>query len=124
MAVASGERHPIGGVCPLAVTWMKDGMPAMPDSSSSLAPMETRFASTHLPARRTLLRPPAHRCAACGSTCYRRVIARDSSGAMRATSLYQCAGCTFQFADPKAWCADDRGRRAPAVAELESPRQG
>jgi hypothetical protein len=39
----------------------------------------------------------------CGATSYRRVVARDEAGAMRATALYQCSGCSVVFADPKAW---------------------
>ena len=39
----------------------------------------------------------------CGATSYRRVIARDDAGALRATELYQCSGCSVVFADPKAW---------------------
>jgi hypothetical protein len=39
----------------------------------------------------------------CGATNYRRVVARDDLGALRATELYQCSGCSVVFADPKAW---------------------
>jgi hypothetical protein len=46
---------------------------------------------------------PLHCCRMCGSTSYRRVLARDESGSMRATELYQCSGCSVVFADPKAW---------------------
>ena len=42
-------------------------------------------------------------CRLCGATSYRRVIERDEMGQMRATSLYQCSGCSVVFADPKAW---------------------
>lgn len=44
-----------------------------------------------------------HSCRTCGATSYRRVIARDDQGALRATELYQCSGCSVVFADPKAW---------------------
>lgn len=46
---------------------------------------------------------PLHCCRMCGATSYRRVVARDDEGAMRATQLYQCSGCSVVFADPKAW---------------------
>lgn len=39
----------------------------------------------------------------CGATSYRPVIARDESGSMRRTGLYQCSRCSVVFADPKAW---------------------
>lgn len=39
----------------------------------------------------------------CGATSYRAVIARDDSGAMRPSGLFQCSGCSVVFADPKAW---------------------
>ncbi len=39
----------------------------------------------------------------CGATSYRHVIARDDSGAMKPTGLYQCSSCSVVFADPKAW---------------------
>jgi hypothetical protein len=42
-------------------------------------------------------------CRMCGATSYRRVIARDSEGAMRPTGLYRCSGCSVVFADPRAW---------------------
>ena len=47
--------------------------------------------------------PPSHSCRMCGSTNYRRVVARDAFGALRSTDLYQCSGCSVVFADPKAW---------------------
>jgi hypothetical protein len=42
-------------------------------------------------------------CRTCGATNYRRVVARDSSGHLKATGLYQCSGCSVVFADPRAW---------------------
>jgi hypothetical protein len=47
--------------------------------------------------------PPLNCCRLCGATSYRHVIARDGSGAMRPTGLYQCSRCSVVFADPKAW---------------------
>lgn len=49
------------------------------------------------------MQPTPHCCRTCGATSYRRVIARDDQGALRATELYQCSGCSVVFADPKAW---------------------
>ena len=46
---------------------------------------------------------PIHCCRMCGATSYRRVIARDDLGSLRAIDLYQCSGCSVVFADPKAW---------------------
>ena len=46
---------------------------------------------------------PIYCCRMCGATSYRRVLARDEGGAMRATELYQCSGCSVVFADPRAW---------------------
>ena len=46
---------------------------------------------------------PTHCCRMCGATSYRRVLARDEGGAMRATELYQCSSCSVVFADPRAW---------------------
>jgi hypothetical protein len=47
-------------------------------------------------------------CRMCGATNYRRVIARDESGAMRSTGLYHCSGCSVVFTDPRAWRGGDR----------------
>lgn len=46
----------------------------------------------------------------CGSTCYRRVVARDERGALRATDMFQCSGCSLVFADLKAWRDDETGK--------------
>ncbi len=46
---------------------------------------------------------PLSCCRMCGATSYRPVIARDATGAMTRTGLYQCSGCSVVFADPKAW---------------------
>ena len=48
-------------------------------------------------------RPTVNSCRQCGATCYRRVIARDSDGAMRPTGRYRCTGCSLSFVDPKEW---------------------
>jgi hypothetical protein len=39
----------------------------------------------------------------CGASSYRRVIARDQQGHLRAAGPYQCSGCSVVFADPKTW---------------------
>lgn len=48
-------------------------------------------------------RSPIHSCHKCGATSYRRVVARDAQGALRATDRYQCSGCHVVFADLKSW---------------------
>ena len=52
----------------------------------------------------------------CGATSYRKVVARDESGAMKSTGLYQCSGCSVVFADPRAWREGEGGGGA-----LEEP---
>ena len=47
--------------------------------------------------------PTLRCCRMCGATSYRPVIARDAQGALRATDLFQCSGCSVVFTDPKAW---------------------
>jgi transposase-like protein len=42
-------------------------------------------------------------CRLCGATSYRNVVARNETGAIRATSQYRCSGCTLTFQDPKEW---------------------
>jgi hypothetical protein len=44
----------------------------------------------------------AHCCRLCGATSYRPVMAREG-GAMRASGLYRCSGCSVVFEDPKSW---------------------
>lgn len=63
---------------------------------------------------------PTHCCRMCGATSYRRVLARDEGGAMRATELYQCSGCSVVFADPRAWRegGGDAAPDAPVVRPL------
>jgi len=61
-------------------------------------------------------------CRMCGATSYRHVIARDDSGAMRPTGLYQCSRCSVVFADPRAWReggGDDFGVQPPPVTPLK-----
>lgn len=61
-------------------------------------------------------------CRMCGATSYGRVIERDAKGAMRATGLYRCSGCSVVFADPLQWrstaCAP---RPADACAAVPAP---
>lgn len=52
---------------------------------------------------------PINCCRMCGATSYRRVVARDETGAMKSTGLYQCSGCSVVFADPKAWREGEGG---------------
>lgn len=46
---------------------------------------------------------PTNRCGYCGSTSYRRVIERDTQGAMRYGERLVCSGCTREFTDMQAW---------------------
>jgi hypothetical protein len=59
---------------------------------------------------------PINCCRMCGATSYRKVVARDESGAMKSTGLYQCSGCSVVFADPRAWREGEVGG-----GELEGP---
>jgi hypothetical protein len=59
---------------------------------------------------------PINCCRMCGATSYRKVVARDESGAMKSTGLYQCSGCSVVFADPRAWREGEGGG-----GELEGP---
>lgn len=55
----------------------------------------------------------------CGASSYRPVLDRDAGGAMRATGLYRCSGCSVVFADPRAWReggADEALPSAPPAA--------
>jgi hypothetical protein len=47
--------------------------------------------------------PFLNACRVCGATSYRRVIARDETGALKPNGLYQCSGRTVVFTDPSAW---------------------
>ena len=74
----------------------------------------------------SLLKPsiapdPRSRCQACGSTSYRRVIARDAGGRLTATGQYQCAGCSLTFSDLTAWRG--AGGRLPGRDTADDPRQ-
>ena len=63
----------------------------------------------------------------CGATSYRRVIARDDTGALRPTDHYQRSGCTLVFSDPKAWWEGGQGEAivpislSPALHPIEVP---
>jgi hypothetical protein len=46
---------------------------------------------------------PRTRCRACGSTAYRKVIARDAQGRLTANGMYQCCGCPLQFKTLNEW---------------------
>lgn len=46
---------------------------------------------------------PRTRCKACGSTAYRKVIARDAQGRLTANGMYQCCGCPQQFKTLAEW---------------------
>lgn len=60
---------------------------------------------------------PLNKCRMCGSTAYRRVIARDDRGAMRASGMYQCTGCRLLFTQLSDW----RGSPAePALVHSEA----
>lgn len=62
-----------------------------------------------------LISNPIHRCGKCGATSYRRVVARDEHGSMRATDQYLCSGCALVFADPKSWREGDAMELQPAT---------
>jgi hypothetical protein len=59
----------------------------------------------HKRRRRRILygNPEPSLCLPAGATSYRRVMTRDSGGAVLAAKLYQCSGCSLVFADPSAW---------------------
>ncbi|KRC22553.1 hypothetical protein ASE31_21990 [Acidovorax sp. Root217] len=42
-------------------------------------------------------------CGICRATSYRKVIARDDSGAMRTTERLRCTGCGREFLDVQSW---------------------
>jgi hypothetical protein len=46
---------------------------------------------------------PRTRCRACGTTAYRKVIARDAQGRLTANGMYQCTGCPLQFKSLNEW---------------------
>ena len=46
---------------------------------------------------------PRNFCGICGATSYRKVIARDASGAMRPTNRLRCIGCEREFLDVQSW---------------------
>ena len=65
--------------------------------------------------------PLVNSCRLCGATCYRRVIERDGSGALVATALYRCVGCSVVFADPKAWRDGEDPKGLPLSAAPIKP---
>jgi len=46
---------------------------------------------------------PRNFCGIYGATSYRKVIARDASGAMRPTSRLRCIGYEREFLDVQSW---------------------
>lgn len=46
---------------------------------------------------------PRNCCEICSATSYRKVIARDASGAMRTTERLRCTGCEREFQDVQSW---------------------
>lgn len=46
---------------------------------------------------------PKNCCGICSATSYRKVIARDASGAMRTTQRLRCIGCEREFLDFQSW---------------------
>ncbi|MFZ2649477.1 MAG: hypothetical protein WA210_05165, partial [Burkholderiaceae bacterium] len=42
-------------------------------------------------------------CRLCGATSYRNIFDRNGAGAIRATSMYRCSGCTLTFQNLKEW---------------------
>jgi hypothetical protein len=74
---------------------------------------------THL--LRSDIAPDARsRCAACGSTAYRKVIARDAQGRLTANGMYQCCGCPLQFKALSEWRGQPR-RNVPFLGGMPSP---
>ena len=65
---------------------------------------------------------PLNRCRMCGAASYRPVIDRDWAGAMRASGLYRCSGCSVVFADPRAW--RDGGAQEIAAADTATAGAG
>lgn len=59
----------------------------------------------------------------CGAASYRPVIDRDGAGAMRASGLYRCSGCSVVFADPRAW-RDGGAQEIAAADTAPSPAHG
>jgi hypothetical protein len=46
---------------------------------------------------------PRNCCGICGATSYRKVIARDASGALRNTERLRCTGCEREFLNVQSW---------------------
>jgi DNA-directed RNA polymerase subunit RPC12/RpoP len=52
-------------------------------------------------------------CRLCGATNYLNVVGRNGAGAIQATRMYRCSGCSVTFNDPKDWrAAPEAGIRA------------
>jgi hypothetical protein len=67
---------------------------------------------------------PLNRCRMCGASSYRPVLDRDGAGAMRATGLYRCSGCSVVFADPRAWREGGADDAVAPRAPVEAPGRG
>ena len=46
---------------------------------------------------------PKNCCGICRATSYRKVIARDATGAMRSTERLRCTCCEREFLDVQSW---------------------
>lgn len=46
---------------------------------------------------------PRNCCGICRAISYRKVIARDATGAMRTTERLRCTGCGREFQDVQSW---------------------
>lgn len=55
-----------------------------------------------------------YKCHKCGTPSYQRVIVRESSGALRPTGAYRCAGCHDVFESLQAWWQPQRNPVAQA----------
>jgi ribosomal protein S27AE len=54
-------------------------------------------------------------CGRCGATSYKSLMARDASGAMRASGRYQCVQCQRVFASVQDWKQADTPISSDAV---------
>jgi len=66
---------------------------------------------------------PRTRCRACGTTAYRKVIARDAQGRLTANGMYQCTGCPLQFKTLNEWRGSP-GRSSTFLGGLSAPHPG
>jgi hypothetical protein len=68
---------------------------------------------------------PRTRCRACGTTAYRKVIARDAEGRLTANGMYQCTGCPLQFKTLNEWRGSPgRGSTFLGGLAAQRPAQG